>query len=599
MIDEEDRHPLTDLGHIAQRARFIALAGIADGAEQGRSLELGLGLLGLRIGIEQKRRPGADLCNAVLQADGAQGQTGVQIAIEVNHADGAAIPGAGALLIGLDEAHGPELRRAGHRHRPGMGEKGVERVHAVAQPALDMVDRVNEARIHLDLPSADDLNRSRIADATLVVAIHIGAHGQLRFILLRIEKLQHLFGVGDGIAAALDGARDRACLHPPSADAHEHFRAGADQEFVAPQIDEKGIGRRINRLQPARNLRGAMFGPLVEDLTRNDLEKVASDELVLGPSNEVGIFARPVVAAPWDRLARPERRRLAAAGAAFGGDAVARKGIGRQRRGCRIVIHFEDFVRQIKDEVPSLVRARQALGDRIELEGQIVAEGAKKAQAAVILGLEESDDRAKNREDRRHARALFLRDRPFRHLHGDAQSLGRNVHRSDLGKSVQGLGNKAEQDSSPRIERIDRHLAPRRGDRQGRVDEGDVLTGVAARIFVIREKDGAALVVQLIEIRLDRAIIGHGALAARHLDPAHRQIGLAHIAAVPELSACHVRRLLSRSSDCLRDKQKAAGDVRSGLVRRISSRRVTAGPLLESPPPHIREVQRRVHGSIR
>jgi len=30
----------------------------------------------------------------------------------------------------LDELHRPQFRRAGHCHRPGMGEEGIERVEA-------------------------------------------------------------------------------------------------------------------------------------------------------------------------------------------------------------------------------------------------------------------------------------------------------------------------------------------------------------------------------------------------------------------------------------------------------------------------------------
>ena len=71
-------------------------------------------------------------------------------------------------------------------------EEGVEGVHAFAQPALDMVDRVDQARIHLDLAAADDPHRARLADPALVVAVDIRAHGQLGFVLLRIEQLQDL-----------------------------------------------------------------------------------------------------------------------------------------------------------------------------------------------------------------------------------------------------------------------------------------------------------------------------------------------------------------------------------------------------------------------
>ena len=71
-------------------------------------------------------------------------------------------------------------------------EERVEGVHAFAQPALDMVDRVDQPRIHLDLAAADDPHRARLAHAALVVAVDVRAHGQLGLVLLGVEQLQDL-----------------------------------------------------------------------------------------------------------------------------------------------------------------------------------------------------------------------------------------------------------------------------------------------------------------------------------------------------------------------------------------------------------------------
>ena len=57
-----------------------------------------------------------------------------------------------------------------------MAQEAVEGVHIVPQTAFDMVDRVDEARIHLDLAATDDLDRTRLADAALVVAVDVRAH---------------------------------------------------------------------------------------------------------------------------------------------------------------------------------------------------------------------------------------------------------------------------------------------------------------------------------------------------------------------------------------------------------------------------------------
>ena len=61
----------------------------------------------------------AHLGNAVLDAHGPERQPGIHVAVEADHADRPAIPGARALLMRLDEAHGPELRRTGDGDGPG------------------------------------------------------------------------------------------------------------------------------------------------------------------------------------------------------------------------------------------------------------------------------------------------------------------------------------------------------------------------------------------------------------------------------------------------------------------------------------------------
>ncbi len=100
----------------------------------------------------------------------------------------------------------PELRCAGDGHGPGVAEEAIKGVHIVPKAAFNVVHRVDEARIHLDLAAANDLDRTGFADAALVVAVHIRTHGQFGLILLRVEQLQDLLAVGNRIVAALDGA---------------------------------------------------------------------------------------------------------------------------------------------------------------------------------------------------------------------------------------------------------------------------------------------------------------------------------------------------------------------------------------------------------
>jgi hypothetical protein len=57
------------------------------------------------------------------------------------------------------------------------------------QRPLDVVDSVNQTRVHLNLPPPKHLDRPRHADAALVVSIHVSAHCQFRFFLDAVQEL--------------------------------------------------------------------------------------------------------------------------------------------------------------------------------------------------------------------------------------------------------------------------------------------------------------------------------------------------------------------------------------------------------------------------
>ena len=296
MVDEQDLHPLPDPRHVARHLARIACTCVTDCRNHRRCLQFGFCLFFMRIAVVQERRTGAHLGDPVLDADGSQRQPGVHVAVEADHADRSAIPGAWALLVVLDEAHRPEFRRAGHGHGPGVAEEAVEGIHVLAQPPLDVIDRVDQPGVHLDLPPPDDLHRAWLADARLVVAVDIGAHRQLALVLLGVEELEDLLRVGDRILAAPDRPGDRAGLDPPARYPHEHFRRGAHQIFLVPEVDEEGIGRRIDRLQPVGDLRRLRVAALHELLSGHHFEQVAAAEALLRLHHQLRIFAGLVVA---------------------------------------------------------------------------------------------------------------------------------------------------------------------------------------------------------------------------------------------------------------------------------------------------------------
>src|SRR3981189_192964 len=75
--------------------------------EQRRRLDLAFPVFGGRIGIEQAGRPYPHLSKTILHPDGADGQTGIDAAVEIHGADRAGVPAPRRTLIVLDELHRP------------------------------------------------------------------------------------------------------------------------------------------------------------------------------------------------------------------------------------------------------------------------------------------------------------------------------------------------------------------------------------------------------------------------------------------------------------------------------------------------------------
>ncbi|MND68557.1 hypothetical protein D3C80_600120 [compost metagenome] len=195
VIHKQDRNPLAHFCRHPLFYHMIALLRFTHGGNHCRCFQFGFCFFLFRIGIKQQRRTGTDFSHAVFHTDRAKRETGIHVAVEMHHADSTAIPCTGAAFVFFKEAHSPELRRSGYRYSPCVAEEAVKRIHAIAQTAFNMVNRVDQTRIHLDLTTTDNAYRTRLADAALVVAIHVRAHGQLRLVFLGIEQFQDLLGI--------------------------------------------------------------------------------------------------------------------------------------------------------------------------------------------------------------------------------------------------------------------------------------------------------------------------------------------------------------------------------------------------------------------
>ncbi len=142
VIDQQ--HPLAGAGGIRRKRRQRLWRVAAQRLEQCCGLDLAFAVLGGGVGIEQAGGADPHLGEAILHPDGADGEPGIDAAVEIHRADRAGIPAPRRALVILDELHRPQFRRAGHRHRPGVGEERIERVKARPQDTLDMIDGVKQ-----------------------------------------------------------------------------------------------------------------------------------------------------------------------------------------------------------------------------------------------------------------------------------------------------------------------------------------------------------------------------------------------------------------------------------------------------------------------
>mmetsp|Transcript_78452 Transcript_78452/g.188094 ORF Transcript_78452/g.188094 Transcript_78452/m.188094 type:complete len:302 (-) Transcript_78452:857-1762(-) len=264
-------------------------------------LQLRLLLLGLRHAIKKQRGPCSDFCHAFLDAHCAQGEAGIEVPVKGHVAHGGPIPAPLGWLHLLHELHGPGLGCPTHRHGPGVHQKRVDRIELGAQVALNMIDRVNQLAVELDLSPPNDLYAAVLADSRLVVTIHICAHGDLRLFFGICQDRFDVLGILQCILASPDGAGDRACLDPKALQvalhSHKHLRGCPHQVLLLTQVHQEAIGRRVPPLQAVEDLTGPGLAGLPESLREDGLEKVPPLELLLGNVNLLGKLPRLELAA--------------------------------------------------------------------------------------------------------------------------------------------------------------------------------------------------------------------------------------------------------------------------------------------------------------
>ncbi len=128
--------------------------------------------------------------------------------------------------------------------------------------------------------------------------------------------------------------------------------------------------------------------------------------------------------------------------------------------------------------------ARQPLLDGLELEEQIVAEGADQAQAEVFGAAEFVDEQAQNRKDRRLFAALLLRKQRRQRLQPPQEHARFRAERFPMRMRSQQRQQHLAEHLSAWVQRTELDAAVVRDDLERRADGGDIPARITSRIFV-------------------------------------------------------------------------------------------------------------------
>ena len=313
-------------------------------------------------------------------------------------------------------------------------------------------------------------------------------------------------------------------------DAHEHLGRGADQVLALAEVDEEAVGRRVELAQPAEHVARQAAGTARKKVWPGTTSNRSPRGTTPSPcrtmrSYSPGSWSHSRV----DLRGRRERLARAAARQAHRGAAVDLEVVADQLRRSRACGRRRGARRagRARGRAGSAGRAQVRL-DRVELEGEVVAERAVEAEVRVVRCCRTTPTSARSTENTvgRRVRCSSVKRaaRAARCARAAAPSLATHVH--DVRCAAQRALEGRQQHLAARVQRLDPELALARRERERRIDEADVPARVAAGILVARGEQHAAARVEVGGELLDGAVGVHVFDDAAHAHATPRLVGL-------------------------------------------------------------------------
>ena len=270
-------------------------------------------------------------------------------------------------------------------------------------------------------------------------------------------------------------------------------------------------------LQPAEDLGGRRGAWLDEGLAGHHLEQIAPRERRARQADAGGVLARRVIARAGDAGRRMVGRARPLARQSHRAAAVRGEVVAMHRRHLALVVDQGDLVGQVEHQVALLGVPPQPGANRLELEGEVVAERTVKAEIRLVGRGEDGKDGAQQREDGRLAGSQLLGEAAACRVYGADQLLGMGRVLGERLEPGEGLAERRQQHAPARVEGADGEASATRLDGQRRIGKADVPAGIASGILEGRGQQHATMRIErggqrcggvLVGDRLDRAVDG-------------------------------------------------------------------------------------------
>ena len=181
------------------------------------------------------------------------------------------------------------------------------------------------------------------------------------------------------------------------------------------------------------------------------------------------------------------------------------------------MIHDHELVGQVEHEIALVGTPRQPRANRLELEGQVVAEGAVEAQVWLVRMTEQLDERPEHGEDRGLAAAILLGESARRRAHGAVDGVAGRRQPFDRPQLAQRVRDGRQQHAPARVQRLHAELAAAGHQHERRIDEAHVPACVATGDLVVRGEQRAPMRVERGDDGLDG--VGDGDVVDDPADP--------------------------------------------------------------------------------